>query len=183
MLRQHQRGDRQVDHPEHNPRGVVLLEEELCEQLGQEQPEQREPGPRGQAAIDDQHHAERRLGGGDEDFGPLHIVGGDAAQRAASDDVGDGDRSDQQRPLVDLAGDQHVHAEPGGTAPDQIERGQELGRFRGQRRDPLDHEELADPDIAADLLQAVYERLRGEADHHGRVDDHEADDDAAANGG
>ena len=78
-----------------------------------------------------------------------------------------GSDADEQSPLVDFGRDEGSQARPGGEPPGEQGGHQQLGRLGGGGGDPLDEEELADPDRLTQLDDRLGERLGAEQDHTG----------------
>ena len=153
--------------------------EELEDHLREEEDEQHDRLAHVDLEVDDQRDREQRLGGRDPDLRSLFRVEGERAVLPQRDGVDDHERPDQQRPLVQLRGDERVEPRRRSRLPHQHDDDDEFGRLRGQRCDPLDHEEGGDADGLAHQFEAVGERLDGgeddeprereEADHRQRA--------------
>ena len=62
---------------------------------------------------------------------------------------------------------------PGLPLPGEQDADDELGGFRGQRRQPLHEQEFLDAELASARDQAFGERLGGDQDHDRRVEEEE----------
>src|SRR5918996_2252090 len=137
-------------------------------ELDQEQPRQGAGLPDADGQVDQDGDGEQALGGGQQQLLALGRPDGQAGGGAGGDREDQRQGADQQRPLVHLGGDQRAQAVGGVQMPGVQPGHQQLGRLRGQRRDPLDQEEGADPELLTGLDQAVGERLGRQQDDHGR---------------
>jgi hypothetical protein len=91
----------------------------------------------------------------------------------------DRERTDEQGPLIHLRAHERPEGEAGLQAPREQAGDHELGRLGRERGEPLDQEELRDPEVVARLHQGVRERLGAEDDHRRGPDRERGDRDPA----
>jgi hypothetical protein len=124
--------------------GVLAGQRELHREQAQQGPGE----PAGKPQREQGGNAEQGLCCGEQkflDLAPVQVQG----PTPAAGEVGQRKTPDQQRPLVDLAGDQDADGR-GAIAPDREEdRDDELRGLRRQRREPLHEQELINPQLGA----------------------------------
>src|SRR6266511_3621515 len=154
-------GEHEVQHADADPfrRAQTVGEHAAVDELREEQPQQGERFPNADRAVGEHRDCEHRLGGGEEELLALERVEWQPVEDAGRDREDHRQRPDEQRPLVDLRRDERAQPGVRVQAPGEEAGDEELGRFGGERGDPLDEEERADPELFACGDERVGERL------------------------